>query len=137
MAATAWRAAPSTRSSGNRKFTSLHVQSLWSLCGKLCGASSALGGRPMINGYGGSILRVDLTTRLVKQEPVTPELAHDWLGGRAWIAKFMYEELPAGVDPLSPANKVYMATGPLSGTLSVSYTHLRAHETRHDLVCRL
>src|SRR5450759_5446537 len=22
-------------------------------------------------------------------------------------------------------------------TLSVSYTHLRAHETRHDLVCRL
>src|SRR5450759_4059908 len=23
------------------------------------------------------------------------------------------------------------------GTYSVSYTHLRAHETRHDLVCRL
>src|SRR5450756_2186468 len=22
-------------------------------------------------------------------------------------------------------------------TLSISYTHLRAHETRHDLVCRL
>ena len=71
----------------------------------------------MINGYGGYILRVDLTTRSVKQEPVTPELAHDWLGGRAWIAKFMYEELPAGVDPLSHANKVFVATGPLSGTL--------------------
>src|SRR5450759_5817715 len=27
------------------------------------------------------------------------------------------------------------ATGPAQ--LSVSYTHLRAHETRHDLVCRL
>src|SRR5665648_429767 len=26
---------------------------------------------------------------------------------------------------------------PLMGTMSVSYTHLRAHETRHDLVCRL
>src|SRR5659263_733391 len=25
----------------------------------------------------------------------------------------------------------------LSGPLPVSYTHLRAHETRHDLVCRL
>src|SRR5450756_1508621 len=23
------------------------------------------------------------------------------------------------------------------GVISVSYTHLRAHETRHDLVCRL
>src|SRR5450759_5750118 len=27
--------------------------------------------------------------------------------------------------------------GSLSGSTSVSYTHLRAHETRHDLVCRL
>ena len=24
-----------------------------------------------------------------------------------------------------------------SGSIAVSYTHLRAHETRHDLVCRL
>lgn len=71
----------------------------------------------MINGYGGSILRVDLTTRLVRRESVTPELAQDWLGGRAWIAKYMYDELPAGIDPLGPANKVFIATGPLSGTL--------------------
>ena len=27
--------------------------------------------------------------------------------------------------------------GPFTGTDTVSYTHLRAHETRHDLVCRL
>src|SRR5450759_5614495 len=26
---------------------------------------------------------------------------------------------------------------PLVGVEAVSYTHLRAHETRHDLVCRL
>ena len=25
----------------------------------------------------------------------------------------------------------------LDGNITVSYTHLRAHETRHDLVCRL
>src|SRR5665648_1121431 len=25
----------------------------------------------------------------------------------------------------------------IKGSISVSYTHLRAHETRHDLVCRL
>ena len=25
----------------------------------------------------------------------------------------------------------------MASTVSVSYTHLRAHETRHDLVCRL
>src|SRR5450756_2331227 len=33
------------------------------------------------------------------------------------------------VDDLSP--------GTLLGRIPVSYTHLRAHETRHDLVCRL
>src|SRR5450759_5891649 len=27
--------------------------------------------------------------------------------------------------------------GPVRGATPVSYTHLRAHETRHDLVCRL
>src|SRR5450756_2972430 len=26
---------------------------------------------------------------------------------------------------------------PVEGAVAVSYTHLRAHETRHDLVCRL
>jgi len=71
----------------------------------------------MINGYGGTILRIDLGARTVKREPVTPELAGEWLGGRAWIAKYMYDELPAGVDPLGPENKVFVAAGPLSGTL--------------------
>src|SRR5450756_756368 len=28
-------------------------------------------------------------------------------------------------------------TSRIDGTVTVSYTHLRAHETRHDLVCRL
>src|SRR5450759_5868694 len=27
--------------------------------------------------------------------------------------------------------------GPFGSLIPVSYTHLRAHETRHDLVCRL
>jgi len=29
------------------------------------------------------------------------------------------------------------ASGAMGGAGTVSYTHLRAHETRHDLVCRL
>ena len=36
------------------------------------------------------------------------------------------------------AEKVIRTIGVLtSGGDAVSYTHLRAHETRHDLVCRL
>ena len=33
--------------------------------------------------------------------------------------------------------KVAIVTGCDTGLGPVSYTHLRAHETRHDLVCRL
>src|SRR5450759_4056083 len=32
--------------------------------------------------------------------------------------------------------QVNPSQGPTSGIKPVSYTHLRAHETRHDLVCR-
>src|SRR5665648_780568 len=31
----------------------------------------------------------------------------------------------------------FLTGGFFSGLAAVSYTHLRAHETRHDLVCRL
>ena len=33
--------------------------------------------------------------------------------------------------------KVDVMLADTSNTYAVSYTHLRAHETRHDLVCRL
>src|SRR5665648_209893 len=39
--------------------------------------------------------------------------------------------------PGSYFSEIIKATGLNRGTVAVSYTHLRAHETRHDLVCRL
>src|SRR5450756_3217686 len=33
--------------------------------------------------------------------------------------------------------KIWMGSPPAIHRMTVSYTHLRAHETRHDLVCRL
>src|SRR5450756_1073564 len=43
-----------------------------------------------------------------------------------------------GVDPpLVGHRRADRLPGPGSATDPVSYTHLRAHETRHDLVCRL
>src|SRR5450759_4837961 len=44
----------------------------------------------------------------------------------------------ASFQPLYVIDGVVVNNGAIAiGTNSVSYTHLRAHETRHDLVCRL
>jgi aldehyde:ferredoxin oxidoreductase len=67
-------------------------------------------------GYMGTILRVDLTTGKVKTEPLPEELAKLYLGGRGLGAKVLYDEVKPGIDPLSSANKLIFANGPLTGT---------------------
>ena len=52
-----------------------------------------------MNGYGGTILRVDLTNGKWTKEPTPPELARDWLGGRGFGAYLLYKEVPKGADP--------------------------------------
>ena len=67
-------------------------------------------------GYGGTFLRVNLTKKEIKKEGLDLQFAKEWLGGRGFIARILYDELSRGVDPLSPENKLIIATGPLSGT---------------------
>ena len=67
-------------------------------------------------GYTGKLLRVDLTKGKVDVEKVDPELLRKFLGGVGYGAKLYYAEVPAGIDPLSPQNKLIFTTGPLSGT---------------------
>jgi aldehyde:ferredoxin oxidoreductase len=64
----------------------------------------------------GRLLRVDLTSGRFAVENIRPDWLHDYLGGRGLAARYLYEELDARVDPLSPANKLIFATGPLTGT---------------------
>ena len=67
----------------------------------------------------------------------------DYLLVDSWYAKpnFIYEIKEKGLDViarLSKSNRIWQFTGKYK-TLEkpVSYTHLRAHETVLDLVCRL
>lgn len=71
----------------------------------------------MLNGYGGQILRVDLTDGAVDRSDLDPQLARDYLGGRGFAASILYSELEKGVDPLGEASKLIVAAGPLSGLL--------------------
>ncbi len=69
----------------------------------------------MLYGYAGSVLRVDLTSRTVQKDPLSETFADKYIGGRGFVARLLYDEIPAGIDPFSEENIVVMATGPLSG----------------------
>jgi aldehyde:ferredoxin oxidoreductase len=70
-----------------------------------------------MNGYGGSILRVNLTEGRITKTPTSPELARDYIGGRGFGIYTLYHEVPKGADPLGPENKLIISTGPFAGTM--------------------
>lgn len=69
-----------------------------------------------MNGWHGRILRVNLTTGRVTTETVPEKLARDYIGGRGWAIRYLYDEVDPQVDPLSPENKLIFVTGPLTAT---------------------
>ena len=70
----------------------------------------------MLHGWTGRILRVNLTNRRCAVESVREDWAKAFVGGRGLGAKYFSEEVDPRVDPLSPANSLIFATGPLTGT---------------------
>ena len=68
--------------------------------------------------WAGKILRVDLTAGTVKSEALNMDWARSYIGSRGLASKYLVEEIDAKVDPLSPANKLIWATGPLTGAMA-------------------
>lgn len=68
--------------------------------------------------WAGKILRVNLTEGTVKSEPLRMDWAKLYLGSRGLASKYLIDEIDPNVDPLSPANKIIWATGPLTGTMA-------------------
>ncbi len=71
-------------------------------------------------GFMGRILRVNLTEGRVSEEPINEEWAIKYIGGAGLASRYLYEEMPAGIDPLGPENPLIFMTGPLTGTASPS-----------------
>src|SRR2546428_13991232 len=67
-------------------------------------------------GWTGQLLRIDLTKGSTTKEPLNPEWAREYIGGRGLGTRYLYEEMDPTVDALSPDNKLIFATGPLTGT---------------------
>jgi aldehyde:ferredoxin oxidoreductase len=74
----------------------------------------------MSHAFMGKILRVNLSQGTTVAEPIRDDWAQQFLGGAGLATRYLYEEVPRGADPLGPANKLILMTGPLTGTASAS-----------------
>ncbi len=66
-------------------------------------------------GYHGKLLRVNLTDRTTKIEDIPENIIINYVGGRGLGAKYLFDETPAGTDPLGEENKLFFVTGALNG----------------------
>ncbi len=66
-------------------------------------------------GYNGKILRANLTENTISVETFDESFCRKYLGGTGFTTYFLWKELPQGVAPLSPENKLIFALGPLTG----------------------
>jgi len=66
-------------------------------------------------GWNGKLLRINLGKCKAVGEPYEYSFAKNFLGGRGFAVKILWDELKPGTDPLSPENKLVFAAGPLTG----------------------
>ena len=71
-------------------------------------------------GYTGKILEVNLTNGKIEKKELDKQLVKDYIGGRGFAAKLLYDRTSPEVDPLSPSNPLIFVTGPLSGVAPCS-----------------
>lgn len=73
-----------------------------------------------MNAYAGTVLRVDLSQRKIWKEPLNQQWAQDFIGASGLAARYLYNEVEAGTDPLGPDNPLAWMTGLLTGTRTPS-----------------
>jgi len=67
-------------------------------------------------GYHGKVLRVDLGQGKVSTESLDEHLVRNYVGGRGLGTAILWNDLPPGMDALSPENRLILVTGPLNGS---------------------
>ncbi len=67
-----------------------------------------------MNGWSGTLLRVDLTTRTSCREEIPSQLLEEYLGGRGLGVRLMRDYFK--LDPFDPEMPLIFAVGPLCGT---------------------
>ncbi|UCG66393.1 MAG: hypothetical protein JSW12_05035 [Deltaproteobacteria bacterium] len=69
-------------------------------------------------GYGhtGNLLRADLTQGKSFSQPLAGAMLRKYVGGATLGIKFLYDEVPPGVEWSGPENRLFLGSGPLGGT---------------------
>ena len=74
----------------------------------------------MANGYMGQLLQVDLSKGEHRNIPLPEWLQNEYVGGKGFGIRLLYDLLPAGSDPLAEDNLFMVLSGPLTGTRAPS-----------------
>ena len=69
-------------------------------------------------GYTGKAAVIELSSGKVTNLEISEELKREYLGGRGFIAKWLFDWVAPETDPLGEENILIFATGPLTGTLA-------------------
>ncbi|MGD9142734.1 MAG: aldehyde ferredoxin oxidoreductase family protein [Dehalococcoidia bacterium] len=69
-----------------------------------------------MKGYRGKYLRVNLTSRTVTAEPLPEDVARNFIAGRGFGIRYLYDELAPNIDPLGEENRILLVPGTLAGT---------------------
>ena len=67
-------------------------------------------------GYLGKVLRVDLSIGQMHVEELSNAFVEKWVGGVGFGARYLYEEVPAGVEWSDAENRMIWTAGPLAGS---------------------
>ena len=71
----------------------------------------------MNDGYGGTILRVDLAKKEIVKASLDPQLTTSFIGGRGINSWLLYQNVIPGESPFHPQNPLIFGIGPLTGTM--------------------
>ncbi len=66
------------------------------------------------------LLRVNLGTGGITEEMIAEEEHKKYLGGAGLATKYLWDEVPAGADPLGPENRLIFMAGSLTGVIAPS-----------------
>jgi len=69
-----------------------------------------------MKGFFNKILRINLRTKIFREESIPDSVYETHLGGKGLGTYLLMEQNPPGVDPLSPENRLIFCTGPITDT---------------------